>query len=257
MRDRPEERWARDVVVAELGVPAHLYDDGRTQGMPDVLIHGPSGIEPLEVVTAHDDEYLRMSAALKQLGRRIDIAPSSQAWAVSLIHARANVKGLRRQLPDLIIAHETLLRLEVVPEVLERLGIEDAHPLDGEYGYIRLLPAGWNSWDYGQSFSDWLDDFLDRHNDVPRKLAEHGGARQHAFIWVGSAAAWSANDQLEAWDDDEPPPLPERDPRVPESITDVWVASLLVGRPRGMLRWVRGAGWSIVPLVLPPDAIER
>lgn len=125
MRDRPEERWARDVLVAELGVPADLYDNGRTQGMPDVLIHGPSGIEPLEVVTAHDDEYLRMSAALKQLGRRIDIAPSSQAWAVSLIHARANAKRLRRQLPGLIIEHETLLRLEVIPEALERLGIED------------------------------------------------------------------------------------------------------------------------------------
>ena len=212
--------------------------------MPDALILHPSGAAPLEVFGHWDSEYLQLQHALRRRGRTIPTDPGMPAWDVTLIHAVVNLKRLVPQLSALLATHESELLRGYVPEDFERWGVEDAQPIDGAHGYIHLAAAGWNSWDYPQSFGEWLDEMFQTAADVPEKLRRFGGKEQHAFLWVGSLKAWSALDQLERDEDDAPqPPLPLHAPNVPESLTDIWIASTLVRPSRGILHWRRAAGW--------------
>ncbi len=246
---REEEYLARFAVSRALGVTVDAYDDGSEPSMPDALIRAATGDEPLEVVTDTDSPYLKLRDALKKHGRKLDTEPGSPAWEVTLIHTKADLRRVRLLLPQLIRKYESELLADHVPEELEHLGVEDAHALPGQRGFIHFSAAGWNSWDYISEFGDWLDGVFRREADVAQKLARYGGTRQHAFVWVTSLASWSALDQLEV-DEENIPQLPNREPDVPDTLTDIWISSTLVRPSRGMLHWHRGRGWSWAPLEL-------
>ncbi|TFB59940.1 hypothetical protein [Cryobacterium sp. Sr3] len=250
VKPREEEVWARQIVSRILSVPVVAFDDGSAASMPDAIIQLSSGSAPLEVFGHWDSDYYRMQHGLAKFGRRIDIAPEDPAWEVTLVHSVAKVKTLVRRLPALVTAYNTELLSEVVPDQLARLGVETAYHLEGQRGFIHLSAAGWNSWDYPLTFGTWLDGLFAIAADVTFKLARHGGTEQHAFLWVASASAWSALDQLEADDDDTEAPLPADEPDVPPNLTDIWIASTLVRPARGILHWKRGTGWKWHPFNL-------
>lgn len=248
---RKDERWAAQVVADVLSLEVVEHDDNRRPSMPDFLIKGERGDEPLEVVSDADSAYLQLLKALDRHGSTIPLPPDERSWDATLQHT-ADVRRVRAELPGLIAKHRDFLLNGVDVAEIEQLGVDCVELRDGHTGAIRLDGAGWNSWDDPNTFEQWLDGFFLKHTDVPSKLIAHGGPRLHAFIWLESLKAWNAIEMLELDEDDLG--LPEHSPAVPVELTDIWIASTLARPTRGVLRWQRDAGWSWHPFTIGEGA---
>lgn len=250
------EQWAREIVAFELGVEVTRNDDGTADGQPDALIHLPRGPVPLEVVADHDVPYLKLQDAGRKRGKRIPTPFGQTGWFVSLRHS-SDRRLVDERLPKLLkdvptewfatgsAPFDDVLLFDD-PEythlsyLLDKIGVVYLSAWPAEPGVIRLSEEGWYSWDDPIELVPWISRVLQRERDVPTKLARHGGAQLHAFIWATPGSSWYVNSTLRHDDDDEPV-TPDLPPDLPPGVTHVWVASVM--SRRHVLYWGAEEGW--------------
>jgi hypothetical protein len=251
-----EECVARELVALELNVEVSRYDDGSADNQPDALIHFPTGPVPLEVVRDHDVAFNRFDNAARKIGWSVITSPDQPGWYVSLRHT-ADLRHVRAQLPALLqdlpvhwfqsestpgdaVFLQDDREYALASYLLERLGVVFLQPLPEKAGVIRLTAEGWYSWDDPIELIPWISRVLTREYDVSEKLAKHGGAQRHAFIWTSTGSPWSVNSMLRHDDDDEPS-VPHEPPQLPSGVTHLWVASSM--SRRDLLYWSPEDGW--------------
>ncbi|UXN20910.1 hypothetical protein N8D77_12175 [Curtobacterium flaccumfaciens] len=258
-RELPEERWARQIVAAELGVAVDRFEDGSVNGMVDAVIRHPPGDVPLEVVRDVNVPEQRQSAALRQHGHFIPVPGLNPGWYVSLT-TKANVRDVHQHLPGLLLhldeimddrpdwARSTSLQMDSneIPRPLRRLGVYFMSPLFDAPGpgQIVLAGEGWGNSGEIDRLNSWVLEVLDREADVPAKLRAFPRGHGDAFIWATVASDLDVTGLLT--DPDVAVvqrTLPARAPELPEGVDRVWVASTLVGcraivSEAGRWRWV-------------------
>lgn len=236
------ERWARQIVAADLGLRVDRYDDGTASAQVDAVIRADGSPIPLEVIGDHDSAHLAMWNRLQPMKFCLQVDSSAQGWIVWL-RTSAKIVRLERELPVLLAGLEwpddDLSDQVEIPPAIWRLGVVGLKPLE-EHGIIRLYPEGWHSWDDPIDFVPWISRVLTDAPDVAAKLSAFRSAGGHAFIWATSGSAWAVNSMLRQ-DDDDDPILPQHTPALPPGVTDVWVASTLTRR--GCLHWSKERGW--------------
>lgn len=235
------ERWARQIVAADLALVVDRYDDGMANAQVDAVIRTTGGVIPLEVIGDHDSAHLARWNRLESITFRLESTSLTHGWIVWL-RTSAKIARLERQLPEFLDDFEwpnDPLEQDEVPPALARIGVVGLKPTD-EIGVIRLYPEGWQSWDDPIDFVPWISRVLAAAPDVAAKLGAFESAGGHAFIWATSGSAWAANTMLRQ-DDDDDPALPQQPPVLPPGVTEVWIASTLTRR--GCLHWSSEGGW--------------
>jgi hypothetical protein len=139
-----------------------------------------------------------------------------------------------------------------VPKIAEqftRLGVQRAIALPSRRGrvYLERTLLGGCAADPNQ-LVDWVEKFLQRTTDVPKKLAASGHEQRHAFIWTTETTDYAATSVLDL---DEQ--LPTVAPRLPCGITHLWICSDHAARRR-VVMWEAGNGWRDVYRI-PDDGV--
>lgn len=255
-RELRVERWARQIVARDLGLPVDRYEDGTRNGMVDAVIRSPFGLVPLEVVQDVNVAEQQQSAALERYGRELFVPELDVGWYVTL-DSRAKVRDVRRDLPALLRRIDELragrrscaapgweMWGPDVPVPLQRIGVQFMAPLCEHPGHIVLNGAGWGGLEEHDRLNGWVLEVLEREHDVPAKLRAFSGGRGDVFIWATAAIDIGVTGLLTDPDVSVVPrSLPDRVPGLPTGVDRVWVASTLTRRRAivsdgGRWRWL-------------------
>lgn len=114
----------------------------------------------------------------------------------------------------------------------------------GRAGLLASGQSGWMNMD-PESVVDFIESFVARRTSDVAKLAASGADERHLFVWSGMfSEAWAVlralGTDIEA--------LPTRQPKLPDVVTDVWVANEM-HRPSRIVHWSLGEGWEEVGLI--------
>ncbi|MEE6297187.1 hypothetical protein [Georgenia wangjunii] len=242
MKERPNERAARQIVSSILGLPVLRYEDGTTNGQVDALIVKPEGNAALEIIADHEDAFNAQWKALNRIGHKILVPELDHAWSAWLAR-RAQVKAVVRHLPAIAMAAQESAKVGAsldaqTEETMDRLGISALNPLEHDRtGVVKLHAEGWGGVVTDRSMADFVEQVLRDAPDVARKLNTHSTSERHAFIWSTIGTDYAIQFQLERRDQ----PLPTEVPRLPSGITHVWVAGSF--NSQGVLAWSSDCGW--------------
>lgn len=248
MPERHEEAQARRLVETALGVPLRLNDDNSADSMPDYMIPLADGTEvPLEVVSEPGTVFVRFEQALEKFGRERKAPELRVGWQVDVEHY-ARVKRLWEVLPAYVARLDDARNdgdhiVVSVPPELKRFGVRHVIPRPDQPGVIEMYPAGFSMQIERTDgvLNAFVEDMLERHCDVPKKLLAAEASERHAFIWAMTASAHPVIDYLgigRGWPEPADGPLD-----IPAGITDVWVANDQLGSK--VLHWRRGT-WQVV-----------
>ena len=253
MSEKPNEVAARQIVSQALGVPVDRFEDGRSPSQIDAAIRYADGrIAALEIVADHEDEFNAQWSALQKIDHRVPVPGLQRSWLAHLAR-RAKVRDVTRYLPEIVAQLDE--GRDVSADRLDRLGVTWLEPLGADTtlpaGHVYLFAEGWGG---SAGPADEVPSFVERvlaeHDDVASKLAAHGGAERHAFIWTTIGSDYAVQFALE----DREQPLPTRAPRLPKGVTHVWVAGSFTSQ--GVLAWFPDSGWWRTPFVWPEHPVE-
>jgi hypothetical protein len=248
--ERPDEELARQIVSTVLGVPVDRFEDGKANRQVDALIRYRDSHAALEVVADHDKAFNDQQAALHDSNDRIEVSGLRESWIV-LLSRQAKIKRVKEELPDLLRAFQAnppprRKPWDIEPSALDRLGITRAWPMDRSTvsGRVYLVPQAWGGFGgHEGTVGEWVTRVLDKHADVPAKLAAHPGvAERHVFIWATDTSDMGVQMQLEPGDDH---PFPVTAPTLPTGVTHVWVGGQRWHQ--GVLAWFPDRGWWRTP----------
>jgi hypothetical protein len=255
MTERPDERRARAIVGAALGLQVERYEDGSAPGQVDAVIMDPKGLVPLEIVADHDNVFNAQWDALEEIHHTIHVPGLRSRWSVQIRHG-ARVKRLVTQLPGHLLnlqeqSVQVPARPRPVPPELTQLGVLMLYPLEGgPVGNVHLQTQGWSGSAGEGEPADWVELMLERHPDVVIKLDRFASHEKHAFLWMTIATDYSSQFRLER---KQPPlPPPTLAPQLPRGVTHVWIAGSF--NSQGCLAWFPDRGWWRVPA--PPNGTD-
>jgi hypothetical protein len=248
------EHLARTIVAAHLGLEVKRFEDGTAPRQVDAVIHRGSARIPLEVVSDNDVPYLRQWDALEKVGRTIS-TPGHPGWFVSVKHS-ASVRQLHRELPRALAEIASIALVEdldgSMPASLRRLGVTYFAPRShGGEETIQISEEGWNNWDDPIELNPWVERVLQRERDVPEKLRAFPSAETHAFIWATTGSAMTIHSRLV--NDDEFDRIRFPVLKLPDGVTDVWVAS--TQNRRGCLHHSNGL-WERTSWITPGKDLQ-
>jgi hypothetical protein len=252
--ERPDEELARQIVSTVLGVPVDRFEDGKANGQVDALIRYRDSDAALEVVADHDPDYNAQQDALRRIKDQIQVSGLRQSW-MALLNRRASINKVKAALPELLLDLQDNPRpkrppWDIEPSELDRLGITRAWPMDRSTvpGRVYLVPQAWGGFAGGEHIiGEWVTRVLDKHADVPAKLAAHPGVvERHAFIWATDTSDMGVQMQLEPGDDH---PFPVMQPTLPSGVTHVWIGGQRWRQ--GVLAWFPARGWWRTPWKWP------
>lgn len=231
------ELWAKDIIEKQLGVEVTYHDDNSMPSMVDLIVQNNGRTEyAIECVGAVDPvatETWNVGPATGPF--QVD---SSGDWLVS-IRDTADIRLLKRKIDGVIRDCESIgltkymevdWQLESYSEslfnALNDLGITSLQ-MYRESGEGRLHlsmdgpggPVGHNA----DALVEWVGDFLQRKDkeDVIKKLQNSCALERHAFIVIAlGGAPWAAESYFSGR-----MPLPGKEPKLPDSVTGIWVVS--------------------------------
>lgn len=242
--EKPNERLARYIVHVATGTKVARFEDGNAPAQVDALIHLPAGPAAMEIVAQHDSQFNSQWNALERYGHEISVPALKRHWVAQLAHT-ASIKVAHEELPKLIPRIEQTWpedRLRPLtydlPDQLSDLGIRILYPSLGIPGRISLRSAGWGGFVRDDPLAEFVEQVLADAPDVPRKLAAHPAEEKHAFIWATHGTDFSVQYALERREGQR---LPQRDPRLPDGVTHVWVAGSMSSQ--GAFAWSPRRGW--------------
>lgn len=257
MTERLNERAARHVVSAVLGVAVDRHEDGKAPSQVDALIRWPERpAAALEIVADHESKFNKQWDALEKVRHHVNVSRLDKRWSVHILRS-ARVTKLVKELPDVLRSLQHApgavdgWARRNLPAELAGLGVASARPLDDSGGRIELLTEGWS----GCASSDdpvgeWVTGVLTRHPDVPAKLRVHPSPEKHAFIWTTIGSSYEVQFALE----DRGQSLPTREPELPEGVTHVWVAGSMSSQ--GCLAYFPERGWWRTGWAWPPEGLN-
>ncbi|MGP5319158.1 hypothetical protein ACTXMB_14600 [Arthrobacter rhombi] len=245
MTEKPNEKYARDLVSKALGVPVDRYEDGSAPSQVDALIRFPDQDAALEIVADHDSEFNAQWAALERIGHNLSIHGLAGKWWVELARS-AQIRKIQRKLPDLLLSAKDSgilsggLRGRELPSAFSAIGVKSVQPMSGgpdETVYLHV--EGWSGSASGSPnvLARWIEQVLAGQSDVAAKLDAHPAAEKHAFIWATIGSSYSVQFQLENRDQ----ALPVDAPSLPVGVTHIWVAGSFLSQ--GFLAWFPDRGW--------------
>lgn len=229
--DRPDERFAFDVVGRVLGVTVEEYDTAGRQNAIDALLHYPDGrAAALEVSSLGPSDEARITNVLAAGAQRRTISGLTKSWMVQ-IPRDFHPSGLRTVDQMLLRCEEldvtNLKHADSVDGLAEELldaGVRmvatSAPAMEDPTVWVLTAPLG--------GFTDAGSDKLPAEVDtalttdtMQSKLAASGYAEQHLFLLVRpSAFRFSVYDNLSFGG-----PLPSELPQLPEELSQIWLAS--------------------------------
>jgi hypothetical protein len=175
--EKPDERRARDIVAAALGVPVIHNDDGTEPAQVDYLIKLPVGDVPLEVIGDHDKTFNRQWKAIEKYASGLMVPGLRSRWVVKL-RERAKVRALVKSLPVRLLAAQDEPGADAgwmapdLPVVLSNIDLETAYPIEGAPArQVFLHTAGWSGIAESDMLGTWVERVLTEQPDVPRKLS--------------------------------------------------------------------------------------
>lgn len=255
MKPEPaEERVARSIMSAALGVEVESHDDNSADGMVDFVFLLPDGRRGAAEMTAITDPVAREWTALAK--KQISILNSSWAWTVRRRGGRVTRQELAEHLPYLAACAEAVND----PEVRNLLsGAPQGHPSltwlatsgveirglrsTNNPGMIYLEPD--SEWSFAPEDFDlalgWIEEQLTKSAFDRKfaKLAATGADEQHLVLRLDVGAAvpfehWSAVVSSSVT-------LPRRDPVVRgRNLTGLW---LLPDFGTSIVYWTSTLGW--------------
>lgn len=255
---RPEEQWARVMIAQALECRVEQHDDGSSPSMHDLdIIHADKRVAAVEVTAAADRRLIELWKLMNPPGERWLENGLRGGWMV-VLDPSARARRLRRELPGL------LRQLEGANVRELRNSWRRDGPFDALAHELRIVGASQSGTDFEGSIYitvelpdeqsggfvadtsdavvDWVGTYLGESSqtDVLEKLTRSGQDDRHAFVLVPgfSTAPFAVSDPLMRDDS----PAPTCDPRLPEAVTHVWVASTWSS---GFgFRWSPDNGWT-------------
>lgn len=253
-RNRPEERFAFNLVGRVLGAKVEPHDIGGRQGAVDALLHYPDGRRAaLEVSSIGPQDEARILGFLEKGGERREISGLGRVWHVIL-------PGTFRP-RDLPIVDTLLVQCERLgfDSLMQGIGDDEIRALlqQGVNAEAIGLPApacGWafvhvrepGGWE-GRGIQPLPDELATQlrtsgMRENIEKLAASGLDERHLFLMVRpSAFTFPVYDALSFGG-----PLPADPPRLPVGLSEVWLASTLIGG--GVLRATADGTWRREPV---------
>ncbi|MFP5068502.1 hypothetical protein ACLFMI_02380 [Pseudonocardia nantongensis] len=251
VKDRLEEKVARELVADELDATVTQYDDGSKSSMVDALIDHPDGRHAaMEIIGDHDGRFYALWRKLERVGHEIEGSGIQSGWLVVLYH-RAKFRDVYQQLPGLLVDLEhaglsDLRQAHRAPHwplyhAAENLGVRMAYAAASVApGTGKLRAEGWSGISGSTTPAQWVADVLADNPDVAAKLAAHEDvSERHAFIWSTIGTDYAVQFGLEKRDDQVD--LDQTPPELPDGVTHVWIAGSMSSQ--GAIAWSPGRGW--------------
>jgi hypothetical protein len=248
--ERPDEQFARAVVGRVLGVSVEEYDTGGRQNAIDARLHYPDGhIAALEVSSLGPQEEARITNILASGAQRRTVPGLTRSWMVqvprtfhpSKLHTidQALLRCEQLGVTDLQHAAAT----DELAEELDDAGVRITASPDREPGsptaWVLTAPLGGFTEKGSAALPAELDAALtsDRMQSKLTKLAASGYEERHLFLQVRPLAfSFAVYDNLAFGG-----PLPTEPPRLPEGLSQVWLAS--GWKEGGVVRAIARQGW--------------
>ncbi|MEU3568605.1 hypothetical protein AB0E96_09280 [Kitasatospora sp. NPDC036755] len=264
---RGEEQAAETLVNHVLGTETRLRDDNSKPGMPDLLLAAPSYPEPtiaVEITSTTDQQQARLWGFIDKkysdevyielsMGWFVEFrpgAPVGEAEAKQLVRVLADLeaRGVERvsvrdwdtEMPANTPAPEHITRLRA-------LGLRAVAQIgSGPEVRGRIIPstiATGTTPATAEAVTPYIDAFL-LTGTAGNKLgklqrAKDDGLHTVLFIWADSSHLSIGMALDKAF-------LPGGDPKVPQQVDEVWLASYFARHT--LFRWTRTAGWAVVPV---------
>jgi hypothetical protein len=233
------ESMAKLIVETEFGVEVERRDRHTHEGLHDFDIHLSDATVPMEVKTATNQYMRRLYARLMKHGMELPAAGKWE-WQVNL-RAEADVGRLFKQRDQLALGLRALEEqdLNFVPRGRHRsegsiadLFLETFPEIDAAWGWrfpkaspkVHLLPPTDGGAIGPGVVNEFVSKFVTSQSDEGRldKLYRVDAHRRHIFIWLEST--WPI-----VWSSFCDNALPGDRPKLPDRITDVWVAGYCRG----------------------------
>ena len=251
--ERPEERVARQIMSAALGVTVDRNDDGSSDGMFDFRFTMSDGRAGAAEMTSITDQSAREWANLATETMTID---SMWAWQVRPRKLRPSLKDLKRHLPQIAkraehVGETDLSKLRLTPaeiqdpafQWLQRAELDiDAVRGSRHPGKVYLQPAPAGSL-IGESLDpmlEWLERKLSesRFDSKFKKLGDSNCSEQHLFLRLDVGAAVPHEHWFALAESD----LPSRAPTIPgRHLTGLW---LVPNHGHSLVLWTAMSEWT-------------
>ncbi len=246
------------MIAQALQCRVEQYDDGSRPGMHDLdIFHIDAPVAAVEVTAAANPGLIELWKLMNPPGERWLVNGLRGGWMV-VLDPSARAQQLRRELPGLLRQLEEA-NIRELRDDWRRAG-----PFDALAHELRIVGAtqsgtafegsvyitverpdeqsGGFVADTSNAVSEWIGRYLGEASqaDVLEKLTRSGAHERHAFVLVPgfSTAPFTVIDPLMRDDS----PAPTCDPRLPEAVTHVWVASTWSS---GFgFRWSPDNGWT-------------
>ena len=263
----PVEEAVRARLQAILGLDVVQVDDGGGHSVHDLAIQYPDREPaPVEVTAAVDQAELEAHAS-----NGMEPWPTSLvcSWTLSSDGRPPNFRLLRREAEGLLVVLETYglngfgpgttisyqvraaaggeedLTVWRALQRLDQLHVQHGHAWSRTTGPQTICPTLSRGGTWGgaaDAVSSWVTEFVNDpvRADNIRKL-DRGGEEAHLAIHVELSGAGYAVWQA-LLDEDRHGLLPGTDPRVPSTVTDIWLSTSFARAD--VLHWTTRSGWT-------------
>lgn len=275
----PLEEAVRARLEAIVGVPVEQVDHGTGRSIHDLaIVYLDREPAPVEVTTAVDQAELEASAS-----NGMDPWPTTRlrhSWNLASEGRPPNFRSLRREAEPLLevleayglgqfspgttMVHQVRtaadgdgLELWRALHRLAELRVQQGNAwtrTEGPQTICPVLARGGTWGGTAHAVSAWVEDFVTdpTREDNIRKL-DRGGAESHLAVHVTLSGAGFA-----VWrgllDQDRLGLLPDADPTIPATITDLWLSTSFADGD--VLHWSRATSWTRHPRRIHQEGVE-